>query len=296
MIHNMKLQPEPFEMIKCGQKTYELRLLDTKRQKVSVGDTIEFLNLKNKRDKIRARVVGLHMFDSFSELYATIPLLKCGYTAQNVADANPSDMERYYSETEQAQWGVVAIELELIKDWRDNAIIKTSRYISLILRHKPEAAGIRLDKNGWANVEELIRGVSKTHPLDMALLEEIVATDDKQRYSFNEDKTRIRANQGHSIPVDVEFEELEPPEKLWHGTATKYVTDIEKSGLIAKSRLYVHLSPDYDTAVKVGSRHGCPVVFAVNAKQMYHDGYRFYKSANNVWLTKFVPPFYLTSG
>lgn len=79
MLHNMKLQPEPFEMIKCGQKTYELRLLDTKRQKVSVGDTIEFLNLKNKRDKIRARVVGLHMFDSFSELYATIPLLKCGY-------------------------------------------------------------------------------------------------------------------------------------------------------------------------------------------------------------------------
>lgn len=167
MLHNMKLQPEPFEMIKCGQKTYELRLLDTKRQKVSVGDTIEFLNLKNKRDKIRARVVGLHMFDSFSELYATIPLLKCGYTAQNVADANPSDMERYYSKTEQAQWGVVAIELELIKDWRDNAIIKTSRYISLILRHKPEATGIRLDKNGWANAGKLIRGVSKTHLLLM---------------------------------------------------------------------------------------------------------------------------------
>lgn len=184
MLHNMKLQPEPFEMIKCGQKTYELRLLDTKRQKVSVGDTIEFLNLKNKRDKIRARVVGLHMFDSFSELYVTIPLLKCGYTAQNVADANPSDMERYYSKTEQAQWGVVAIELELIKDWRDNAIIKTSRYISLILRHKPEATGIRLDKNGWANAGKLIRGVSKTHPLDMALLEEIVATDDKQRYTM----------------------------------------------------------------------------------------------------------------
>lgn len=296
MIHNMKLQPEPFEMIKSGQKTYELRLWDAKRQKISVGDTIEFLSLRNKRDKIRARVVGLHTFKSFSELYATLPLLKCGYTAQNVVDANPSDMERYYPKIEQAQWGVVAIELELIKDWRDNTIIKTSRYISLILRHKPEAAGIRLDKNGWANVEELIRGVSKTHLLDMALLEEIVATDDKQRYSFNEDKTRIRANQGHSIPVDVELEELEPPEKLWHGTATKYVTDIEKSGLIAKSRLYVHLSTDYDTAVKVGSRHGCPVVFTVNAKQMYHDGYRFYKSANNVWLTKYVPTFYLTSG
>lgn len=93
-------------------------------------------------------------------------------------------MERYYSKTEQAQWGVVAIELELIKDWRDNAIIKTSRYISLILRHKPEATGIRLDKNGWANAGKLIRGVSKTHPLDMALLEEIVATDDKQRYTM----------------------------------------------------------------------------------------------------------------
>lgn len=293
MLHNMKLQTEPFEMIKSGQKTYELRLWDAKRQKVSIGDTIEFLNLKNKRDKILARVVGLHVFDSFTELYATLPLLKCGYTAQDIDSASPSDMERYYSKTEQAKFGIVAIELELIKDWRHNAVIKTSRYISLILRHKPEAAGVRLDKNGWADVDEFICGVSKTHPIDMALLEKIVATDDKQRYSFNEDKTKIRANQGHSIPVDVELEELEPPEKLWHGTAKKYVTDIEKSGLIAKSRLYVHLSPDYDTAVKVGSRHGCPVVFAVNAKQMCLDGYRFYKSANNVWLTKYIPPYYL---
>ena len=127
MIHNMKLQPEPFEMIKCGQKTYELRLLDTKRQKVSVGDTIEFLNLKNKRDKIRARVVGLHMFDSFSELYATIPLLKCGYTAQNVADANPSDMERYYSAEEQKNYGVVGIELFPPKQITDETVVLMSQ-------------------------------------------------------------------------------------------------------------------------------------------------------------------------
>ena len=296
MVHNMKLQAVPFEMIKAGQKTFELRLWDAKRQRIRVGDMIDFLSLKNKRDKIRVRVVGLQVFPSFAELYAAVPLLKCGYTAQDIGSADPSDMECYYSKAEQAKWGVVAIELEPVKGWRDSAIIKTSRYISFILRHKPEAAGIHLDQNGWANVAELIRGVSKTHPLDMALLEEIVATDDKQRYSFDESKTRIRANQGHSIPVDVELEELEPPEKLWHGTATKYVADIAQSGLLAKSRLYVHLSPDYDTAVKVGSRHGSPVVFAVNAKQMYHDGYRFYKSANNVWLTKYVPPFYLTSG
>ena len=126
----------------------------------------------------------------------------------------------------------------------------------------------------------------------MNLLKEIVETDDKQRYSFNEDQTKIRANQGHSIPVDVELEELEPPDTLWHGTATKYLADIEKSGLLAKTRLYVHLSTSYDAAVKVGSRHGSPVVLTVNAKQLYADGYRFYKSANNVWLTKYVPPYY----
>jgi len=165
----------------------------------------------------------------------------------------------------------------------------TSKYISLILRHKPEVIGITLDKHGWANVKELIAGVSKTHPLTMEKLEEIVQTDEKQRYSYNGDKTMIRANQSHSIPVDVELEEVKPPQFLFHGTGEKYVLSILEQGIIAKSRLFVHLSPDYDTAVKVGSRHGRPVVFRVLAGGMYLDGFGFYKSVNDVWLTKTVP-------
>lgn len=295
MVHHMKLQPSPFEKIKARQKTYELRLLDPKRQSITPGDIIEFLNLANKRDKIRVRVIALHPFSNFAELYDALPLLKCGYTEANVSDASPDDMEQYYSREEQAKWGVVGIELELISSWRDSNITKTSRYISLILRHKPEVIGIQLDRNGWASVPALIQGVNKTHPLDMDMLEEIVATDEKQRYSFNLDKTLIRANQGHSIPVDVELEEVEPPEHLWHGTATKYVDNIEQSGLLAKSRLYVHLSADKETAIKVGARHGSPVVYRVDSGKMYRDGnYRFFRSANGVFLVKYVPPYYLT--
>ena len=170
---------------------------------------------------------------------------------------------------------------------------KIDKYISLILRHKPEAIGISLDEHGWANVQELIEGVSKTHPLTMELLEEIVATDDKQRYSFNADKTLIRANQGHSISVDVELEEITPPEFLYHGTGEKYVGSIDKSGLIPKSRLYVHLSGDQETAIKVGKRHGKPVIYKVLSGKMNVDGYLFYKSVNDVWLTKEVPANYL---
>lgn len=172
-------------------------------------------------------------------------------------------------------------------------LARTSRYISLVLRHKPEAAGITLDEHGWADVGELIAGVSKTHPLTMELLEEIVRTDEKQRYSFNEDGTLIRANQGHSIPVDVELARLEPPEVLYHGTGRKYVPSIDQQGLLPKSRQYVHLSTDEDTAVKVGSRHGEPIVYRVQAGRMSADGYAFFKSANGVWLTKNVPAKYL---
>ena len=170
---------------------------------------------------------------------------------------------------------------------------ETSKFIALILRHKPETIGITLDELGWANVDELIQGVSKTHPLSIELLEEIVRTDDKQRYSFNEDHTLIRANQGHSIPVDVELEEKTPPDILYHGTGLKYTESIDRQGLIPKSRLYVHLSADYDTAVKVGQRHGKPVVYQVKAGKMTADGYKFYLSVNGVWLTKRVLPEYL---
>ena len=170
---------------------------------------------------------------------------------------------------------------------------ETSKFISLILRHKPEEIGITLDEHGWANVDELIAGIAKTQPFDMAALEEIVSADEKQRYSFNKDKTLIRANQGHSIPVDVELEQKTPPEILYHGTGEKYAASIEKQGLIPKSRLYVHLSSDYDTAVKVGSRHGKPVVYTVAAGEMQENGYAFYLSVNGVWLTKSVPVSFL---
>ena len=168
-----------------------------------------------------------------------------------------------------------------------------SKYMSLILRHKPETIGISLDEHGWANVEDLITGIAKDNEFNMEILEEIVRRDEKQRYSFNEDKTLIRANQGHSIPVDVELQEWVPPEILWHGTGEKYVESIDREGLISKSRLYVHLSKDEDTAIKVGSRHGKPVIYNVKAKQMYDDGYKFYLSVNGVWLTKEVPVKYL---
>ena len=170
---------------------------------------------------------------------------------------------------------------------------KISKYISLILRHKPEAAGITLDEHGWADVGELIRGIQKTQRFNMEMLEEIVRTDQKQRYSFNEDKTRIRANQGHSIPVDVELPVTEPPEILWHGTGQKYVESIDRTGLIPKGRLYVHLSGERETAVKVGSRHGKPMVYQVDSGQMAKDGYLFFRSVNGVWLTKQVPVKYL---
>ncbi len=171
----------------------------------------------------------------------------------------------------------------------------TSKFISLILRHKPETIGITLDEHGWADVRELIEGINHTegHSLDRELLEEIVRSDEKQRYSFNEDHTLIRANQGHSIPVDVEPEEKMPPDILWHGTGEKYVDSINVQGLISKGRLYVHLSSDKETAKKVGSRHGRPVIYEINCREMAEDGYRFFESANHVWLTKEVPVKYL---
>lgn len=169
-----------------------------------------------------------------------------------------------------------------------------SRYMSLILRHKPEVIGISLDKHGWAVVDDLINGIAKNNEgFNMAILKEIVETDNKQRYSFNDDKTLIRANQGHSIPVDVELEEKEPPRFLYHGTGEKYVSSILEQGLIPKSRLYVHLSKDIETAKNVGRRHGKEVVYKIEAHEMYQDGYKFYLSVNGVWLAKGVPLQYM---
>ena len=172
-------------------------------------------------------------------------------------------------------------------------LTKTSKFISLILRHRPETIGISLDEHGWANVDELIQGISKRQPFSMEMLEEIVRTDKKQRYSFNADRTMIRANQGHSIPVDVELPTAEPPETLFHGTAERFAASIEAQGLRPKSRLYVHLSSNAETAEAVGRRHGEPVIYQVEAGKMHRDGYIFYLSANGVWMTKTVPFPYL---
>ena len=162
---------------------------------------------------------------------------------------------------------------------------KISKYMSMILRHRPEVIGIHLDEHGWADVDELIEGIAKKKKFNREILEEIVSTDEKQRYSFNDDKTKIRANQGHSISVDLELEPQEPPETLWHGTAEKYVASIEKTGLRPGNRMYVHLSPDIQTAEKVGSRHGKPIIYQVKSGEMHRKGFRFYQSVKGVWLT-----------
>lgn len=170
---------------------------------------------------------------------------------------------------------------------------RTSKFIALILRHKPEVIGISLDEHGWAEVDALVAGIAKQQPFTREMLEDIVKTDSKGRYSFNEDKTLIRANQGHSVSVDVELERKRPPDVLWHGTGEKYAAAIDGQGLIAKSRLYVHLSADYETAVAVGRRHGWPVVYQIDTNAMAADGYVFYLSVNGVWLTKAVPAKYI---
>ena len=175
-----------------------------------------------------------------------------------------------------------------------NLYEKEGKFLALILRHNPTAAGITLDKHGWANVKELINGMNDTgHHITMKILEEIVKLDNKQRFSFDKYKSKIRANQGHSIPVDLELIETEPPTILYHGTAAKYLSSILEKGIEKRSRQYVHLSDTYDTAVNVGKRHGNPVVIEINAKMMFNDGYKFYLSENKVWLTDYVPIKYL---
>ena len=157
---------------------------------------------------------------------------------------------------------------------------RLSKYLSLILRHHPEVIGISLDAHGWADVDELINGIARNKNFNREILEEIVRTDKKQRYSFNEDGTKIRANQGHSIRVDLELQPIKPPEV--------YAASIEKTGLKPGNRMYVHLSPDIETAVTVGQRHGRPIVYKVKSGQMYRDGFCFYRSVNGVWLTHSV--------
>lgn len=167
---------------------------------------------------------------------------------------------------------------------------KLSRFLSLVLRHKPEEIGLNLDTNGWADVKELITKMNAYgKAIDFETLELIIDTNDKKRFSLSEDKTRIRANQGHSIKIDLGYEAKIPPAVLYHGTGSKFVDSIYKSGIKKKNRHHVHLSPDIATARTVGQRHGQPVIFEVATGLMHKEGFVFYESENGVWLTEEVP-------
>jgi putative RNA 2'-phosphotransferase len=166
-------------------------------------------------------------------------------------------------------------------------LTRTSKFLSLVLRHKPEEIGLTLDENGWANVEELIvRANHSGRKLDRATIEQVVATSDKKRFALSPDGTRIRANQGHSVDVDLALEPRQPPEILFHGTATRFLESIREQGLLPGNRQQVHLSLDEATAVKVGQRHGKPVVLKVRSGEMWRMGIKFFCSDNGVWLTE----------
>lgn len=172
----------------------------------------------------------------------------------------------------------------------DKGLVKKSRFLSMVLRHKPEKANIVLDDAGWTDVKTLLANVNMT----MAMLEQVVATNNKKRFEFNEDKTRIRARQGHSVSVNLGYEPQHPPEFLYHGTATRFLTPIMNEGLKPMQRHHVHLSQDVETASAVGKRHGKLIVLKVAAQAMVQDmNAEFYVTDNKVWLTGWVPPQYL---
>ena len=172
----------------------------------------------------------------------------------------------------------------------ENETEKISKFLSLVLRHKPESIGIVLDDNGWADVSTLIDKVNQTDiSLNIEKLRYVVETNKKKRFAFNETLERIRASQGHSIKIDHGYTSQKPPEILYHGSGLKAVDSILKSGIHSGDRLHVHLSADIETAIKVGQRHGKPVVFKIMAEEMYGNGFDFFLSENDVWLTGMVP-------
>ncbi len=170
---------------------------------------------------------------------------------------------------------------------RATYLIQRGKKLSYLLRHDKTYA---FDEHGWREVSDLVAN----HGFTLEELREIVVTNNKQRYEFSEDMTRIRARQGHSIQVDVELEEAIPPDVLYHGTAKGFADSIMKQGILKGKRLYVHLSTTVETATKVGQRHGAPVVLAIDAKRMSEDGNKFFLSRNGVWLTEFVDAKYIT--
>jgi putative RNA 2'-phosphotransferase len=179
-----------------------------------------------------------------------------------------------------------------------NALNKTSKFLSYVLRHKPEAIGIKLDENGWANIGELIikgNSSSEASNLDRSLIREVIENSNKQRFDISEDGQSIRANQGHSIEVDLQLETVTPPEYLYHGTATRFLGSILVEGLKLQKRQHVHMSTDIGTAFNVGQRYGSPVILKIKALHMHEQGFEFFRSKNDIWLTDVVPIYYLES-
>ncbi|MBT6047044.1 MAG: RNA 2'-phosphotransferase [Candidatus Scalindua sp.] len=168
-------------------------------------------------------------------------------------------------------------------------IIKKSKFLSLILRHKPETVDLTLDSAGWARVSEVLVKCN----MSMLDLEVVVEQNNKKRFEFNEDRTKIRASQGHSVDVDLEYTPTLPPEHLFHGTSNKAIFEILMNGIKKMQRNHVHLSAEKQTAIEVGRRKGNPFVLVIDAQRMYLDGHRFFLSTNGVWLTEFVPKQYL---
>ncbi|WP_133501051.1 RNA 2'-phosphotransferase [Cognatilysobacter terrigena] len=171
-----------------------------------------------------------------------------------------------------------------------SSLVPQSRFISRVLRHAPASIGLSLDDAGWADIDTLL-GAAAAHGvvLDRMTLDEIVATNDKQRFAIDATGTRIRANQGHSIDVDLGLVPVEPPQRLFHGTATRYLQAILRDGLHRGRRRHVHLSTDVDTARRVGARHGMPAVLGIQAHAMHTAGHMFYRADNGVWLVDHVP-------
>jgi putative RNA 2'-phosphotransferase len=174
----------------------------------------------------------------------------------------------------------------------DKEIIRTSKFLSLILRHEPERIGLKLHSAGWVGVRELLDAVNR-HGVSLTLqqLKQVVAaTNDKKRFAFSEDGQRIRASQGHSIEVDLQYEPQTPPELLYHGAPERFEESIRASGLNRGQRHQVHLSPDPQAASKVGQRRGRAVLLTIRSGDMHRQGHVFYRSANGVWLVDHVPP------
>jgi putative RNA 2'-phosphotransferase len=175
-----------------------------------------------------------------------------------------------------------------------NELKNRSKFISKVLRHNPEMIDIQLDAQGWVNIDILLAKIADNgprylQPLDRAILNEVVAENDKQRFAISEDSAMIRANQGHSVTIDLGYTAQQPPEQLFHGTAEKNIASIKKTGLNKGERHHVHLSADHETASRVGGRHGTPKVLTIKAGEMQAAGYVFYCSENGVWLTEEVP-------